>query len=133
RLRTDLRKTGEFSRIHPMPRSGSDVPDDLDARLVVLSAEYPYSKESSNPAEAAAKAILETRGNTPRLYRNTLVYLAADKVRLQDLDESLRKYLAWTSIVAEKVALNLDPHQVGQAETQKQAAADAVIARLPET
>jgi ribosomal protein L10 len=37
---------------------------------------------------------LETRGNTPRLYRNTLVFLAADKTRLQDLDEAVRTYLA---------------------------------------
>jgi hypothetical protein len=81
----------------------------------------------------AAKAILESRGNAPRLYRNTLVFLAADKVRLQDLDEALRKYLAWSSIVAEKEALNLDPHQTRQAETQKQAADGAVTARLPET
>jgi hypothetical protein len=81
----------------------------------------------------AAKALLESRGNAPRLYRNTLVFLAADRVRLQDLDEALRKYLAWASIVAEKEALNLDPHQARQAETQKQAADGAVTARLPET
>ena len=133
RLRADLRKTGDFSRIHPLPRSGADVPDDLDARLVVLGSEQPYSREAGTPAEVAAKAILETRGNTPRLYRNALVFLAADKVRLQDLDEALRKYLAWESIVAEKETLNLDPHQVRQAETQKQAAGGAVTARLPET
>jgi hypothetical protein len=54
-------------------------------------------------------------------------------VRLQDLDEALRKYLAWSSIVAEKEALNLDPHQTRQAETQKLAADGAVTARLPET
>ncbi len=133
RLRADLRKAGDFSRIHPMPRAGSDVPDDLDARLVVLGAEQPYSREPGNPAEVVAKAILETRGNTPRLYRNTLMFLAADKVRLQDLDEALRKYLAWESIVTDKEALNLDPNQVRQAEQQKQAADGAVTARLPET
>jgi predicted AAA+ superfamily ATPase len=133
RLRSDLRKCGDFSRIHPLPRSGADVPDDLDARLVVLPAEHPYSKEPGSAAETAARAILESRGNTPRLYRNTLVFLAADKVRLQDLDEALRRYLAWDSILAERVALNLDPHQVRQAETQKQAVDGAVTARLPET
>ncbi|MCC0038267.1 MAG: ATP-binding protein [Brucellaceae bacterium] len=133
RLRADLKRAGDFSRIHPMPRSGADVPDDYDARLVVLPAEHGYTKESGNAAETAAKAILESRGNAPRLYRNTLVFLAADKVRLQDLDEALRKYLAWSSIVAEKEALNLDPHQTRQAETQKQAADGAVTARLPET
>ena len=133
RLRADLRKTGDFSRIHPLPRSGSDIPDDLDARLVVLPAEHPYSKEPDSAAETAARAILESRGNSPRLYRNTLVFLAADAVRLQDLDEALRKLLAWQSILAEKEMLNLDPHQVRQAETQKQAADGAVTARLPET
>ena len=133
RLRADLKRNGDFSRIHPLPRSGADVPDDYDARLVVLPSEHSYSKEADSPAEVAAKAILESRGNAPRLYRNTLVFLAADRVRLQDLDEALRKYLAWSSIVAEKEALNLDPHQARQAETQKQAADGAVTARLPET
>ena len=133
RLRDDLKKTGDFARIHPLPRSGTDVPDDLDARLVVLPAEHAYSKDPGSAAESAARAILESRGNTPRIYRNALVFLAADKVRLQDLDEAVRKFLAWESILAEKVALNLDPHQVRQAETQKQAADSAVTARLPET
>jgi predicted AAA+ superfamily ATPase len=132
RLRSDLRKTGDFSRIHPLPRSGADVPDDLDARLVVLPPEHPYGKEPGSPAESAARDILESRGKAPRLYRNTLVFLAADKLRLQDLDEAVRRFLAWESILAEKVALNLDPHQVRQAETQLQAADGAAAARLPE-
>jgi hypothetical protein len=133
RLRADLRKNGDFERIHALPRASTDVADDLDARLVVLPSEHAYSKEPGSPAEAAARAILESRGNTPRIYRNTLVFLAADKVRLQDLDEALRKFLAWKSILAEQVALNLDPHQARQAESQKQAADGAVTARLPET
>ena len=66
RLRTDLRKVGDFSRIHPLPQSGQDVPDDPDARLVVLGIDHPYSKDAGNAGEAAAKAILESRGNTPR-------------------------------------------------------------------
>jgi predicted AAA+ superfamily ATPase len=133
RIRADLRKMGDFSRVHALPRSGADVPDDLDARLVVLPPEHPYSKENGSAAENAARAILESRGNTPRLYRNTLVFLSADKVRLQDLDEALRKYLAWASILAEKETLDLSPFQVRQAETQKQAAESSVTARLPET
>ena len=133
RLRVDLRKPGEFSRIHPMPRSGADVPDDLDTRLVVLPSEHCYTKESNSAAETAARAILESRGNSPRLYRNTLVFLAADKVRLQDLDEAVRKFLAWKSILAEKDTLDLSPFQVKQADTQMHAADSAVTARLPET
>jgi hypothetical protein len=126
-------RRGDFSRIHPMPQSGQDVPDDLDARLVVLGTEHAYSKDPGNAAEVAAKAILESRGNTPRLHRNTLVFLAADKNRLQDLDEAVRRHLAWESILAEHVQLDLSPHQVKQAETQRDASDKTVSARLPET
>jgi predicted AAA+ superfamily ATPase len=133
RLRADLRKMGDFNRVHPMPGTSADVPDDLDARLVVLGIDRAYSKEPDNAAETAARAIFETRGTAPRLYRNTIVFLAADKTRLQDLDEAVRKFLAWDSILDEKEKLDLSPHQVKQAETQKTAADGAVTARLPET
>jgi predicted AAA+ superfamily ATPase len=133
RLRKDLERKGDFVRIHPMPATGADVPDDLDARLVVLGVNHPYSREGNSAGELAARAILESRGNAPRLYRNTLVFLAADKTRLQDLDEAARKYLAWESILAEKGQLNLTPYQVTQAESQRAAADGTVTARLPET
>ena len=132
RLRSDLRNTGEFNRVHPLPQSGQDVPDDRDARLVVLAIDTPYSKERGNPAETAAKAILESRGSVPRIYRNALVFLAVDKTRLQDLDEAVRRYLAWESILGEREPLDLSPYQVKQAEIQKEAASSAVTARLPE-
>ena len=93
--------------------------DDLETRLVVLDIDHAHARgQGGNPAEEAAKTILESRGTAPRLYRNTLVFLAADRVRLQDLDDALRRYLAWKSILDERVELNLDPHQVRQAETQ---------------
>jgi hypothetical protein len=133
RLRTNLRKMGDFKRVHPMPGSSVDVPDDLDARLVVLGIDQAYFKDSDSDAERAAKAIFETRGTAPRLYRNTIVFLAADKNRLQDLEEAARKFLAWDSIVNEKDTLDLTPYQVKQALTQQAVADGAVTARLPET
>ena len=65
RLRADLRQTGDFQRIHPLPRSDADVPDDLDARLVVLPAEHSYSRELGNAAELAARAILSCAAGFP--------------------------------------------------------------------
>ncbi len=132
RLRVDVKKAGDFGRVHPLPPSSHDVPDDLDARLVVLSIDHPYSKAPGNAAEAAAKAILESRGSAPRLFRNTLVFLAVDQTRLQDLDEAARWFLAWQEIVGEKERLDLSPHQVRQAEGQRDSADGAVTARLPE-
>jgi predicted AAA+ superfamily ATPase len=133
RLRADLRRTGDFNRVHALPQSGQDVPDDLDARLVVIGVDHPYSREANNEAETFAKKVLEFRGNSPRLYKNTLVFLAVDKTRLQDLDEAARRYLAWQSIIAEKDTLDLSPHQVRQAEAQMASADSAVTARIPES
>ncbi|MGQ9483275.1 MAG: Swt1 family HEPN domain-containing protein [Chloroflexus sp.] len=133
RLRAQLRNLGGFARVHPLPRSGADVPDDPETRLVVLPVEYPYRKDATNPAQQEAQAILESRGSTPRLFRNTLVFLAADGVRWQDLDDALRKFLAWDSILAERETLNLSPFQVKQAETQRKNADQTVDARIPET
>ncbi len=133
RLRAALRDGGGFSRVHAAPRSGYDVPDERETRLVVLGTDHPHHRDPGSPAETAAAAILDTRGTTPRLYRNTLVFLAPDQSRLQDLDEAVRRHLAWESILDERELLNLSPHQVRQAETQRDAAAEAVTARLPET
>ena len=132
RLRTDLRTAGDFQRIHTVPQSGADIPDDMEARLVVLGPDHPHSSGSNSKAQAAATAILENRGNTPRLFRNTLVFLAVDQTRLQDLDEAIRRWLAWSSILQDKETLNLDPHQVRQAEAQLKSEDGAVVGRLPE-
>jgi len=132
RLRANLRQSGDFVRVHPLPQTGQDVPDDLDCRLVVLGVDHPYSKEGGSSAELAAKEILESRGTAPRLFRNTLMFLAVDKTRLQDLDEAVRRYLAWKSVVEERETLNLDPHQLKQAESQCKAAESTVTARIPE-
>ena len=133
RLRDDLRSLGDFRRLHPLPRSGQDVPDDYDARLVVLGMEHPHSRHEGSLAVAAAKAILESRGSAPRNYRNSLVFLAADKTRLQELVDAIRRYLAWESILGERETLDLSIYQVKQAETQRDAASGAVKARIPET
>ena len=109
RMRADLRQFGDFSRVHAWPHSGHDVPDDPDARLVVLGIEHPYGKGGESAAEKQAQQILESRGTAPRIYRNALVFLAADTTRLQELDEAVRRFLAWESIVAEREQLNLGP------------------------
>ncbi len=132
RLRADLRNTGDFGRVHPLPQSGADVPDDMDTRLVVLGVDHPYGREKGSAAETSARAILGFRGNSPRLFQNSLVFLAVDGTRLQDLDEAARRYLAWESILAERETLDLGPYQVKQADTQLKSADGTVTARLPE-
>jgi hypothetical protein len=122
--------------VHPFPPTNADVPDDPDARLVILGVEYPNVKDQESPAIVAAKTMMESRGNSPRLYKNALVFLACDKTRLADLDQAVRYFLAWNSIVEEsegdEPSLNLDAHQRRQAKTQRDNANTTVNARIPE-
>ena len=117
-------------------RRGGDVPlPGRPARLVRDAAHRDQARRGSRGAAEARSRQggpgagrqpsgrpQEERGLLAHPSQNTLVFLAADKVRLQDLDEALRKFLAWESILAEKETLNLDPHQARQAEMRKQAA-----------
>ena len=133
RIRSDLTKTGEFNRVHPLPGSPHDVPDDTDARLVVLGLSETYSREPDSRGESAAKSILESKGASPRIYRNTLTFLATDSARLEELEDAARRYLAWAEILDEKETLDLSQNMVRQAETQMDAADKAIAARIPET
>jgi predicted AAA+ superfamily ATPase len=132
RVRADTAVYEPFRRIHVMPQNGQEIVDDLDARLVVLGPDFPYAKEVGNRAEAAAVAMLAQRGGTPRIFQNTLAFLAVDQTRLQDLDEAVRRFLAWSSVVAQADSLNLSPHQLRQAQAQLASANTTVTARLPE-
>jgi hypothetical protein len=134
RLRAEASRRGDFDKVHPCPSSHADVPDQPEARLVILSPEYPHTgKSSDSPARKEAAATLESRGNSPRNYKNAIVFLAADANRLRELEQAAREYLAWKSITDEQTALNLDPFQSAQAKTKFETANDTVEARIPET
>jgi len=132
RLREEAHRRGDFHRVHACVGS-SDVPDEHEARLVILSPEQTNSRgQADSEAKKEAKDILDNRGNSSRNYKNTLVFLAADSNRLQELQHSIRQYLAWKSICIEKEQLNLDPFQSKQADTKRKGADDTVNARIPE-
>ena len=128
------RDRGEFVGIHPIPANSGEVPDDMTCRLVILGTTAPHrSRSEESKAIAAAKEILERRDNSPRIYRNMLVFLAADTERLAELEQAVRAWLAWTSIQQDEDQLNLDAAQKRQAATQIQKNDEAIQARLLET
>jgi len=134
RLQEQARDPGEFGRVHAAPASGVEVADEHDCRLVILSPRQPHlAKTQDSLALLQARQILEARAAGPRLYKNTLVFLAADKARLEDLQQAVRLFLAWSSIVKDKGSLNLDVTQSNQAEAQRSQSDQAVAARVPET
>lgn len=111
-----LRDKGDFAGVHISPES-EDVPDDDEARLVILSIKQPRTKNSHlSEAELEAKRILENRGTIPRQYKNMIIFLAADQNVVDTLESDVRHYLAWKSVIDDQEALNLDAHQRRQAD-----------------
>ena len=131
---TTRRDRGEFTAVHAIPSDSGDVPDDMSCRLVILNQKYTYrQKQKDSKAIEAAQEILEHRGNGPRLYRNMLVFLAADADRVPELEQAVRFWLAWTSIEEEKEQLNLDPVTERQVKKQIQSNEDTISERMKET
>jgi hypothetical protein len=133
RLAEEAKHRGDFSRVHICPTSAGDVVDEPEAKLVILSPDYPHSSKADSSAGQQAAADILNRGSAGRNCGNMLVFLAADKTRFADLDKAVRSYLAWQSIEKEKVALNLTPFQANQVEQRLTGSDQAVKGRIPET
>lgn len=128
---------GDFYRVHPLPASTSDVADDEEIGLVILDPEQTHSRgqlaDAPSPAVRAADQILNKRGESPRLFRNALIFAAADATKWADLESAVRQYLAWSTIANEWQTLNLDAYQQKQAQTQAEDHDKAVTSRIGET
>tara|TARA_R110002049_G_scaffold30499_17_gene104582 strand:- start:3363 stop:6632 length:3270 start_codon:yes stop_codon:yes gene_type:complete len=124
---------GHFDAVQVAPSSSADVPDELGGvRAVVLGVAYPHSGRDGSEAMAEAKDILMQRGSTPRVYRNTLVFLAAESRQLDSLKDAVRSSIAWTSIVRDDKRLDLKKSDIALAEAKLSEANDTMKTRLRE-
>ncbi len=98
-LKPEQRQKGDFASVHICPDSGGDVVDENNGlRLVLLKPHFPHVRRNTNSAaiEEAGK-LLSLRGNAPRTNRNTLIFLAADRTRAEELKQVTRLFKAWNS------------------------------------
>lgn len=130
RLQGQGRTRGDFAGVHVCPESNADIPDTDEARLVILHPKVAHKGKTESEAKTFAQKATEQRGSANRTNRNTVVYLAADEARLEELDAATRDYLGWTHVLANETDLDLTQNQKNQA-AQRQAQADqTVTARL---
>ena len=127
------RKESPFAGVHPFPASSSDVPDDQAVRLVLLRTKDTYRRNyDASPALKAVEDILNNRGTSPRIYRNMLAFVAPDESKLGALQQEVKRYLAWTSIMSDKDDLNLDGQQIRETQNNLNRSNDTVELRLKE-
>jgi hypothetical protein len=133
RLRAVKFRREDFAAAHIAPQASNDVADEWRARVVVLDPSYGHKKNGDmSPAQNQAKEILENRGNSPRLYRNMLVFIAADMTNAEAWQHALREYLAWKSIDDEAEPLNLDAQQRKQVVSALKRTEETLLSRLQE-
>ncbi|MCA1219168.1 hypothetical protein [Streptomyces sp. 8L] len=80
-----------------------------------------------------AAEALNSRGPSQRAHRNTLVFLAPDKKRIDELMEAAREYLGWHRVLDRADELDLNPSQRRQAESRIKGADEKVQLRIAET
>lgn len=132
RLRA-LRKEQPFAGVHICPTSSLDVPDEQTARLVILRPTDDYKASSQkNSAMSAVGEILNNRGNSPRIYRNMLSFIAPDQDLMSSLKQASKLYLAWKSIKDDSEDLNLDAAQNRETENNLRRSNETVDARIKE-
>jgi hypothetical protein len=116
RLR-NFRKEQPFAGIHICPGSSLDVPDEQTARLVILRPSEAYkASDKNNSTLTAVNDILNNRGNSPRIYRNMLAFVAPDQDLMLSLQQEVRRFIAWRSIKEDSDDLNLDAAQNRETE-----------------
>lgn len=124
---------GHFDTVQVAPGSSVDVPDEAyGVRAIVLGISNSHNGRDSSGALMAAKEILAQRGGVPRLYRNVLVFLAAETRQLDSLKEAMRNALAWYSIVRDTERLNLTQSDSALAKAKLEESNGTVKTRLTE-
>lgn len=126
------RARGDFAAVHIAPDSTADVPDTDAAKLVILSPQYPHRRNATDSAALQfTEDLVAHRGSAQRTNRNTVIALAPDDKRLEELSDAVRDYLAWNQINSRVTEMNLTAQQVAQVETRRRQADQTVDLRIP--
>ncbi len=124
---------GHFDAVQVAPSTSAEVPDEAGGvRAVVLGVAHPHTGREGSEALTEAKDILIQRGSTPRVYRNMLVFIAAEARQLDNLKDAVRSALAWGEIVRDTDRLNLTQSDSALAKAKLTEANETVKTRLKE-
>lgn len=97
------RLSGRRLKTYVWPQQSSDIPDNSELKLIILRT----------PDETLMKEILNQKGMTNRVHRNTLIFLTPMESERPALEHLLRRHLAYHSI-AQDHTLNLSKEQKQQ-------------------
>ncbi len=127
------KRRGIFTGVHAGQINNSEIPDNPETRLVLLAAQYPHRRNNEmSEAMKWIKTCLQNKGNKPRQYVNTLIFLAPDELNLKNLLIAMAEKKAWERVINERLLLNLTASQEKQATTKIEQSMNTINIRIPE-
>lgn len=131
RLSAERAMRGDFATVQVCPDDTGAVPDTEEAKLVILHPQHLHGRgQDDSPALRFAQQCLDTRGSAQRTNRNSLVFLAPDRVRWEELASAAADFLAWRDVAERADDLNLTAQQKAQAVRRAEQADEAVKLRI---
>ena len=131
-----IKDRGHFDKVQVALGGSAEVPDEPDGvRAVVLGITHPHGGRNGSDALDEVKDILNRRGNSQRVYRNTLVFFAADGKQLDGLKSAMRTSLAWSDMLidAQSGRLDLKTSDIVRVDEKSKEWENTVLTRLKET
>ncbi|TJV68197.1 MAG: hypothetical protein E5X76_30635 [Mesorhizobium sp.] len=116
-LKVDERAKGGWGRVHTAPDRASEAEDRPTSGLVILGPNHLYQTGGGSIAEIEALDGLDRRAGGQRKYRNALVFLAADDRGLEDARRTVKRMVAWKSIIDDS-SLDLTDSQKSDARNR---------------
>jgi hypothetical protein len=93
--------SGKNFKVYIWEENPSNIPDTEDLKLIILK----------NEKNETIKKIIQTKGNSPRIYCNTIIFLCPAEHEYSGLNTSIKRYIAFEELLQDKT-LNLNKDQI---------------------
>ena len=125
---------GNFAARQSCPADSGRIPDEEEARLVLIHPERVHKRgDQDSAAMEFARDALRNCGNVARRHPNMLVFLAADADRLAELMDGTRDFLAWQEVEQKSDAMNLSKFEQRRVADRRKQAGTIVDQLIRET
>ena len=85
----------DFFKVYIWPENSSDILDNKENKLIILSPEFTYDSEE---CKKLTSEIFERSSLSFRIYKNNLFIIAVDKSYLNSLYSSVKKYIVFKEL-----------------------------------
>lgn len=101
-LKRIVEKTRAIQLFNTLVNPSSDIPEQQKPTLIILSPRYTAnSNDMSDSAKQVIEKIATKKGNSERIYRNTMLFLVCSELGTGKLQSDIRDYLACHKISME--------------------------------